>query len=267
MERYRIKPHTKVHLAGHNPRDAGGLRGGKREGIRALTEITEELRELQLVLFAEHRQRLLVVLQGMDTSGKDGTISHVFGPLNPQGVSVAGFKVPTPAELDHDYLWRVHPHAPGRGEIAVFNRSHYEDVLVVRVHELAPEKVWRRRYRHIAEFERTLTDEGTTMLKFFLHISKKEQKERLQARLDDPAKNWKFNPGDLAERKLWPKYLAAYEEALSRTSTRAAPWYVVPADRKWYRNLVVATVVRDALKRMKLAYPPATEDLRGIVVE
>ena len=267
MERYRVKSGGKAHLSAHDPRDTGGFRGGKREGLRALAEVTAELRELQRVLFAAHEHRLLVVLQGMDTAGKDGTIRHVFGPLNPQGVRVTGFKVPTPRELDHDYLWRVHPHTPGRGEIAVFNRSHYEDVLVVRVHGLAPEKVWRRRYRHIAEFERLLADEGTTILKFFLHISKKEQKERLQARLDDPAKNWKFNSGDLAERKLWPDYVAAYEEALSRTSKRAAPWYVVPSDRKWYRNLVVATVVRNTLRRMKLAYPAAEEDLSGIEVQ
>ena len=267
MKRYRVAPRAKVDLALHDPRDRSAFDGGKKKGLKQLARVTAEIAELQHVLYAEHGPRLLVVLQAMDTAGKDGTIRHVFGPVNPQGVQVTSFKKPTARELDHDYLWRVHPFVPGKGEIAIFNRSHYEDVLVVRVHGLVPENVWRRRYRHIVDFERLLTDEGTTILKFFLHISKEEQKARLEARLEDPTKNWKFSAADLAERKLWPDYMAAYEEAIGRTSTRAAPWYIVPSDRKWYRNLVVATVVRDTLRSLDLHYPEPEEDLSGIVVE
>jgi len=267
VQRYRVRPRSTVDLSSLDPRDTGPIKGGKKAGLAELRRVTKELAELQRVLYAEHGPRLLAVLQAMDTAGTDGTIRHVFGPLNPQGVRVTSFKKPTARELDHDYLWRVHPFVPGKGEIAIFNRSHYEDVLVVRVHGLVPEKVWRRRYRHIVDFERLLTDEGTTILKFFLHISKEEQKERLQARLDDPSKNWKFSAADLAERKLWPDYMAAYEEVLTRTSTRLAPWYVVPSDRKWYRNLVVATVVRNSLRSLRLQYPEPSEDLSGIVVE
>ncbi|NOZ95382.1 MAG: polyphosphate kinase 2 family protein [Acidobacteria bacterium] len=267
MKRFLVRPRTKMDLSRQNPRDTGPFNGGKKEGLAQLARVTEELVELQRLLYAEHGPRLLVVLQAMDTAGKDGTIRHVFGPLNPQGVQVRSFKKPTPRELDHDYLWRVHPFVPGRGEITIFNRSHYEDVLVVRVHGLVPEEVWRRRYRHIVEFERLLTDEGTTILKFFLHISKEEQKERLEARLADPTKSWKFSNADLAERQLWPDYMTAYEEVLNRTSARLAPWYVIPSDRKWFRNLAVATIVRDTLQSMKLHYPEPDEDLDGIVVE
>jgi PPK2 family polyphosphate:nucleotide phosphotransferase len=187
--------------------------------------------------------------------------------MNPQGVTVASFKRPAPVELAHDYLWRVHARTPGNGEITIFNRSHYEDVLVVRVHGLVPEETWSRRYDHINSFERMLADEGTTILKFFLHISFEEQRERLQARLDDPAKHWKFSLGDLEERKRWDDYTAAYEEAITRTSTSWAPWYVVPANRKWYRNLVVATALVDTLEGLGMDYPPAADDLTGVVVE
>jgi PPK2 family polyphosphate:nucleotide phosphotransferase len=209
----------------------------------------------------------LVVLQAMDTGGKDGVIRHVFDGVNPQGVRVASFKVPTQEERDHDYLWRVHEKVPGAGEIVIFNRSHYEDVLVVRVHDLVPEKVWRKRYDHINHFERMLVDEGTTIVKFFLHIDLEEQKQRLQARLDEPNKRWKFSRGDLKERKLWPKYTRAYEEVLSRTSTEWAPWYIVPANRKWYRNLVIANVLLRTLDGMDMHYPDPDENLDGIVIE
>jgi PPK2 family polyphosphate:nucleotide phosphotransferase len=194
-------------------------------------------------------------------------IRHVFDGVNPQGVKVASFKKPTPRELAHDYLWRIHPHTPGDGEIVIFNRSHYEDVLVVRVHGLVPADVWERRYDHINAFERLLADEGTTILKFFLHISKEEQRERLQARLDDPGKHWKFSLGDLDERARWDDYVAAYEAMLSKTSTPWAPWYVVPADRKWYRNLVIARVMVDTLEGLEMQYPPAEDDLDGVVIE
>jgi len=266
MNRYRVKSRSTLDLDHFDARDTSAFKGDKKRGIKALRAITGELVELQRVLWAQHEHRLLVVLQGMDTAGKDGTIRHVFGPMNPQGVRVTSFKVPTPVELDHDYLWRVHPAVPGKGEIGIFNRSHYEDVLVVRVHGLVPEERWRKRYRHIVEFERMLADEGVTILKFFLNISREEQRERLQARLDDPSKNWKFSSADLSERKLWKQYREAYAEALERTSTRQAPWYVVPSDRKWYRNLVVATVVRDTLASLHMEYPKASGDLSGIVV-
>jgi PPK2 family polyphosphate:nucleotide phosphotransferase len=202
----------------------------------------------------------------MDTGGKDGTIRHVFDGVNPQGVKVASFKKPTPRELAHDYLWRVHPHTPGNGEIVIFNRSHYEDVLVVRVHELVPKKVWNRRYEQINDFERRLAEEGTTILKFFLHISKQEQKERLRARLDEPDKNWKFSSGDLAERALWDDYQQAYEDVLSNTSTKWAPWYIIPADQKWFRNLLISQILVDTLERLKMRYPEAEEGLDGVVI-
>jgi PPK2 family polyphosphate:nucleotide phosphotransferase len=203
----------------------------------------------------------------MDTSGKDGTVSHVFEGVNPQGVRVVSFKIPTSEELDHDYLWRIHKETPRKGEIVIFNRSHYEDVLVVRVHGMVSPELCRRRYKEIVEFERMLADNGTTILKFYLNISLEEQKERLQARLDDPQKIWKFNPGDLGERKLWPDYMQAYEEAITATSTDFAPWYIVPSDRKWYRDLVIATLLVKSLKDLKMSFPPPDENLDGIIIE
>jgi PPK2 family polyphosphate:nucleotide phosphotransferase len=208
-----------------------------------------------------------MVLQAMDTGGKDSTIRHVFDGVNPQGVKVANFKRPTREELAHDYLWRIHRHTPARGKIVVFNRSHYEDVLVVRVHNLVPPEIWKRRYDHINAFERMLVDEGTTILKFYLHISKEEQRERLQARLDRPHKRWKFNRGDLKERALWDDYMAAYEAMLSKTSTDWAPWYIIPSDRKWYRNLVIATILVQTLQGLDMQYPASADDLDGIVIE
>jgi PPK2 family polyphosphate:nucleotide phosphotransferase len=264
---YRIPPDATVDLAGHDPRDDRAFDGGKDHGKDLLKYLNDRLERLQELLFAEGRHKLLVVLQATDTGGKDGVIRHVFDGVNPQGVEVSPFKTPTSTELAHDYLWRVHRHTPGSGEIAIFNRSHYEDVLVVRVHGLVPEEVWSRRYHHINEFERLLADEGTTILKFFLHISKEEQRARLQARLDDPDKHWKFSLGDLDERALWDRYQEAYEAMLSRTSTAWAPWYVVPADRKWYRNLVVARTMVDTLEALGMDWPESEEDLSGVTVE
>ena len=221
-------------------------------------------------MYAEHKRKVLIVLQGIDTSGKDSTIRHVFGDVNPQGTKVANFKVPTEKELDHDYLWRVHPHTPGKGEIVIFNRSHYEDVLVVRVHGLVPEKVWKRRYDHINEFERLLAEEGTTILKFFLNVSEEEQARRFLARLDQPEKRWKFNPGDLEEREYWDDYTKAYEDMLCKTSTDWAPWYVIPSDRKWYRNLVVASVIVKTLQNLDMQFPeevPEIDKYRNLLVE
>jgi PPK2 family polyphosphate:nucleotide phosphotransferase len=203
----------------------------------------------------------------MDTGGKDGTIRHVFQGVNPQGVKVSNFKAPSKEELDRDYLWRVHRRTPCTGEIMIFNRSHYEDVLVVRVHNLVPAEVWKRRYGHINDFERMLTNEGTDILKFYLHISWEEQKERFQARLDNQNKQWKFNLGDLEERKLWTEYMRAYEDMLSKTSTEEAPWYIVPANRKWYRNLVVATLLVDKMEGLNMSYPEPEDNLSKIVIE
>jgi PPK2 family polyphosphate:nucleotide phosphotransferase len=267
MDRYRVAPASTIDLGEWDPNDRSGFDGEKRDARHRLDELNDQLEELQELLYAEHRHKVLVVLQGMDTSGKDGTIRHVFEGVNPQGVRVASFKVPTSIELDHDYLWRVHKQVPGRGEITIFNRSHYEDVLVVRVHSLVPEEVWSRRYGHINAFERLLADEGTTILKFFLHIDLDEQKERLQARLQEPHKQWKFSRGDLAERKLWPLYTEAYEEVLSRTSTDWAPWYIVPSNRKWYRNLVIATELVSTLKRLNMQYPKPEDNLSDVVIE
>jgi len=202
----------------------------------------------------------------MDTSGKDGTIRHVFRSVNPQGVWVASFKRPTDDELAHDYLWRVHQHTPPSGNITIFNRSHYEDVLVVRVHDLVPDEQWKRRYRHIVDFEQMLVDEGTTVVKFFLHISKDEQRDRLQARIDTPEKNWKFQAGDVAEREHWDAYQEAYADLLTETSTESAPWYVVPSDHKWMRNLIVSNVLVETLERLDLSYPPADPSLSSTVI-
>ena len=207
------------------------------------------------------------MLQAMDTGGKDGAIRHVFDGVNPQGVRVASFKVPTPEERAHDYLWRVHKQTPGSGEMVIFNRSHYEDVLVVRVHELVPKAVWSRRYEQINNFERMLAEEGTTILKFYLHISPDEQKERLQARLDEPHKNWKFSTGDLAERKRWDEYMQAYEDMLSKTSTKWAPWYIIPANRKWLRNLLMSQIIVDTLEGLDMKYPEPEEGLDKVVIE
>jgi len=266
MNRYRIEPGTVVSLSDRDPAATWGFDGDKGDSKDRLQHLTKELARLQELMYAQGKHRLLVVLQAMDTGGKDGTIRHVFDGVNPQGVTVASFKRPTDEELAHDYLWRVHPRVPGNGHITILNRSHYEDVLVVKVHSLVPEARWSRRFDHINDFERMLADEGTTILKFFLHISKEEQAARLQSRLDDPAKRWKFARGDLAERARWDDYVAAYEAALGRTSTPWAPWYVVPSDRKWYRNLVVGSVLVETLESLGMEYPEP-EDLAGVVID
>jgi PPK2 family polyphosphate:nucleotide phosphotransferase len=240
--------------------------GDKAKTQEQTAKLVERLGELQELLYAENKHRVLIILQGMDTAGKDGTIRKVLRETSPQGVRVVSFKKPSEVELDHDYLWRVHAQTPGRGELVVFNRSHYEDVLVVRVHSLVPKSVWKKRYEQINAFERTLADEGTTILKFFLHISADEQRERLQARLDDPTKRWKFQHGDLDERKLWGDYMRAYEDVLEKTSTDWAPWQVVPADRKAMRDFIVAGAVVKALEKLKMNYPDPP-DVDGVVVE
>ncbi len=267
MERYRVRPGDAVDLSTIDTSATPEFEGDKDDSISVLDERRQRLAELQDLLYAEGKHRFLLVLQAMDTGGKDGTIRHVFRDVDPIGVRMRGFKKPTEPELAHDYLWRVHPHVPGDGEVVVFNRSHYEDVLVVRVHGLVDDELVRRRFRHIREFEQLLVDEGTTIVKVFLHISKAEQAERLQARLDEPNKRWKFSKADVAERARWDDYQRAYEDAIAETSTDAAPWYVVPADRKWYRNLVVSKILIDTLEALDMAYPPVEEGLDDVVIE
>ena len=265
MEKYRVDPGASVWLADLDPADTGGI--DKAAAKAETKKLNRQLESQQELLYAEGKHKVLIVLQAMDAAGKDGTIRHVFDRLNPQGVKVTSFKKPTSRELAHDYLWRIHEHTPGTGEITIFNRSHYEDVLIVRVLGLVPEDRWQRRYEHIRAFEKLLADEGTTILKFYLNISKEEQRARLQARLDDPSKHWKFDSGDLDQRKLWDDYMAAYETAMSETSTPHAPWYVIPAEHKWYRNLVISRILVNTFEGLNMSYPEQTEDLSGIVVE
>lgn len=266
-QRHLVKPGTQLDLSKIDPSSTAGFKGGKKEAAEPFAALNEQLEELQERLWSEGKQKLLVVLQGLDACGKDGTIRSVFEGVNPLGTRVAAFGVPTEEELAHDFLWRVHAKMPGKGEIAIFNRSHYEDVLVVRVRKLAPKAVWKPRFRQINDFERLLAETGTRIVKIFLYISKEEQKERLQERLDDPLKRWKFRKGDLEDRALWDDYMTAYEEAISETSQASAPWYVVPADRNWYRNLVVAEILVGALQEMNPQSPEPEEDLEGVVVE
>lgn len=234
-------------------------------GTQAELDATrQKLSELQPILWAQKQHSLLIVLQAMDAGGKDGTIAHVMGALNPQGVVVTGFKVPTPQEAAHDFLWRVHPHAPARGYISVFNRSHYEDVLAPRVHGLISGEVCEQRYKRIRDFEHLLVDNDTRILKFFLYISPEEQLTRFAARLDDPQRNWKISESDYAERPNWDRYMAAYEDAISATSTKHAPWYVIPSNHKWFRNLAVSQIIAETMYDMKLAYPEPAVDLREI---
>ena len=259
MKSYRVEPGTRVSLAAWDPDDRSGFDGGKKKGEHELADQRERLDELQALVYAEHRHRVLVVLQAMDAGGKDGTIRSVFEGVNPQGVAVTSFKVPTPLELDHDFLWRIHRHTPAKGEVAIFNRSHYEDVLVTRVHGLVDRDTCVRRFAHINDFERMLSEEGTTILKFFLHVDPDEQKERLQERLDDPRKRWKFRRADVEERARWDAYMSAYDDALSATSTAWAPWHIVPANHNWYRNLYVVSTLVEALESLEMRYPPPEE--------
>jgi PPK2 family polyphosphate:nucleotide phosphotransferase len=255
LKRYIVEPGSKVRLGKLDPGDTSGFKGGKAAGEKAIDSTVKKLDPLQELLYAEHKHKLLIVLQGMDSSGKDGTIRRVFEGVNPQGVRVAHFGRPTPEELDHDYLWRAHKQVPGKGEIVIFNRSHYESVLVERVHGLVPEKVWSKRYQQILDFERMLNEEGTTIIKFFLHIDKKEQARRFQDRLRDPTKHWKFSYLDYNERAYWKEYTDAYEDTLERTSTVEAPWYVVPSDHSWFRDLVVSEAIVKTLEGLNMKYP------------
>src|SRR5215204_4627145 len=262
---YRVEPGERVSLATVDPGETEHYEK-KKDVLGELEKQRRRIQDLQGKLYAENKQGLLIVLQAMDTGGKDGTIKHVFSGVNPQGCRVSSFKAPNPEERNHDFLWRYHKSAPAVGRIGIFNRSHYEDVLVVRVKNMVPEDIWRWRYDQINAFERNLTLNGITVLKFFLHISKDEQKRRLQRRLDDPDKRWKFSSNDVKERAFWDAYQQAYEDALSNCSTEHAPWYVVPANKKWYRNLVVARTIADTLEAMDPRYPPAEEGLEKVTI-
>jgi PPK2 family polyphosphate:nucleotide phosphotransferase len=263
MKEHLVEPGARVHLDRIDPADTSGIGGSERKARAESARTVQSLDRLQELLYADHSHAVLVVLQGMDAGGKDGTIRHVFEGVNPQGVRVACFKQPTPLELAHDFLWRIHAALPARGEMVIFNRSHYEDVLVTRVHKLIPKREVRRRFDIINGFERSLAREGTAIVKFFLHLSPEEQIRRLQARLDDPKKHWKFSASDLAERALWPKYERAYEDMLEHTSTDWAPWHIVPADLKWYRNWYIGRELVALLEGLDLKLPGLSDSARA----
>ncbi|MCP4383588.1 MAG: polyphosphate kinase 2 family protein [Hyphomicrobiales bacterium] len=261
-DRFMVKPGSKVGLGKIDPSQTPV--GDHKSADKIIEKDRQRLAEMQYLMYAEDRYSLLIVLQALDAGGKDGTVNHVLSAMNPQGCSVVGFKQPTPQELAHDFLWRVHPHTPGRGRVAVFNRSHYEDVLVARVHNLVPKAVWSRRYDMINDFEATVAANGTAIVKFFLHIDKDEQLERFKARIDDPTRNWKISDSDYTERGYWDDYTVAFEEALSKCSTDHAPWFIIPSNHKWYRNLAVARIVVETLEGLSMKMPKATVDLDEI---
>jgi len=265
-DEYIVLPHTKVRLSDHDPGRTIGV-DDKEDAHERLEENRERLAQLQYMLYAESKKALLVILQAMDAGGKDGVIRHVMTGMNPQQCRVTSFKEPTPDELAHDFLWRIHKRVPRRGEVGVFNRSHYEDVLVVRVHGLAPESVWRGRYEQINAFEKMLAENDVRILKFYLHISKEEQKERLLDRIKTPHKNWKVNEGDFTKRKYWDDYMRAYEEAIGRCSTEWAPWFIIPANKKWYRNVAVSRILIETLEDMKVKFPPPMPGLSEITID
>jgi PPK2 family polyphosphate:nucleotide phosphotransferase len=261
-----VEPGQKIRLADFDPAERSGFKG-KREAKEKTAENVAALADLGYRLYAEQRRSLLIVLQGTDTAGKDGVLRHVIRGFNPQSCQVTSFRQPTEEELAHDFLWRVHKATPRHGYVGVFNRSHYEDVLIVRVHRLVPKEVWSPRYDRINEFEQNLIDAGTTIVKCFLHISKDEQRERLQARLDNPDKRWKFSQADLVERQRWDEYQHIYEDALTKCNTKHAPWHIIPADRKWHRDWLISHILRETLERMDPKFPPEPPELAGIVVK
>lgn len=262
--KYAPKPGSKIRLKDYDPDDKGKL---SKDKAKAETDVLQErMQALQERLYAEGKQALLIVLQAMDTGGKDGVIRKVFEGINPQGVRVAAFKAPTPEELAHDFLWRIHEETPPKGYIGIFNRSHYEDVLIVRVNNLVPPEVWQKRYEHINAFEKLLADSGTRIIKFYLHISKDEQKKRLQDRLDTPEKQWKFSLGDLPVRERWDDYMTAYEDAITKCNTEHAPWHIIPANNKWYRDWLIANVIVETLESMNPQYPPPEAGLDQVII-
>jgi PPK2 family polyphosphate:nucleotide phosphotransferase len=262
-EKFVVEPGAKIHLSKIDP----SYKGKYESHENATPEIAqnlERMQKLQYLLYADGSQSLLVVLQALDAAGKDGVVRHVFSGMNPQGTAVFGFKQPSKEELAHDFLWRAHLRTPSKGEVVIFNRSHYEDVLVVRVHNLVPQSVWSKRYDLINDFEKMLTANGTHILKFYLHISPQEQLSRFAQRLDDPSRNWKISESDYSERKLWPQYVEAYEDAMALTSTKRAPWYVIPANHKWFRDLAVSQIIADTMDEMGLKLPPAQVNIADI---
>jgi PPK2 family polyphosphate:nucleotide phosphotransferase len=261
----KVNPGQKIKLQDIDPNDTGKIK--KDEASKLHKQNIKRMADLQNILYAQGQHALLIVLQAMDAGGKDGAIRKIMSGVNPQGVHVTSFKKPTEEELTHDFLWRIHQAVPPRGMIGIFNRSHYEDVLIVRVHNLVSKEVWQTRYQYINNFEQVLANSGVIILKFYLHISKEEQKERLQARLNQPHKRWKFNPADLKERALWDDYMQAFEDAFANCSTHIAPWYIVPANKKWYRNLVISETIVKTLENLKLKYPDPIEELDNIVIE
>jgi PPK2 family polyphosphate:nucleotide phosphotransferase len=265
-DRYRVKEGEKVGLGKWSPDDTSGFPGTEGEALEESKKLTLKLERLQELLYAEHKHKVLVILQAMDTGGKDGTIKKVFEGVNPQGVRVAHFRVPTPEEADHDFLWRVHRQTPGSGEMVIFNRSHYEGVLVERVHGLVPRKTWMRRYKEIEHFEKLLHEDHTVITKFFLHISRAEQKRRLQERLTDPSKQWKFSLADTHESRFWSKYMKAYEGALQNTSKDSSPWYVIPSDKKWFRDLLVSSIIVERLEELGMEYPKLSVDPKSVSI-
>jgi len=262
-KQFRVEPGAKVRLAKIDTAYTG-KHASHAEALPKIQKHVARMDALQYLLYADGNQSLLIVLQALDAAGKDGVIRHLFTGMNPQGTSVFGFKQPSKAEAAHDFLWRAHARTPGRGEVVIFNRSHYEDVLVVRVHELAPRAVWSKRYALINDFEALLRQNGTHVLKFYLHISPEEQLARFAQRLEDPARHWKISDTDYSERELWPKYVEAYQDALEQTSTKHAPWFVIPADHKWFRDLAISQIVADTLEEMDLKLPPTHVDLAKI---
>lgn len=265
-ERFRIKPGSRVTLSQRDPDDTAGL-AEKASAKKRIKKNLERLSQLQYRLYAESKRSVLIVLQALDAGGKDGTIRHVMGPLNPQSCKVISFKTPSDEELAHDFLWRIHRAAPRHGEIRIFNRSHYEDVLIVRVHNMVPKSVWSQRYEQINAFEKVLTQNNTHILKFYLHISKDEQLERFRARLEDPTKHWKASEADFAERKYWNAYIKAYEVALSKCSTTHAPWFVIPANKKWFRNYAISEILVEYLAKLRMKFPEPKADIANIKLE
>lgn len=264
---FLFRPNSNINLP-DLPTRGGELAGADRkETETAFKELRKELREWQYKWYAEGNRKFLIVLQALDAGGKDGTIRNIFQGVNPQGVEVTSFKAPSKEELAHDYLWRIHQAVPANGMIGVFNRSHYEDVLIVRVQNLVPESVWRPRFEQINNFEKMLHDNGTTILKFYLHISKDEQRERLQARIDVPEKRWKFEAGDLKQRAKWDDYMGAFEDVFQKTSTDYAPWHIIPADQKWYRNYAIMKILVEKMRELNPQYPEAEEGIEHLVIE
>jgi len=266
IERFRVAPNSKVNLA----KVDASFKDIHESHEAALPDIeahAQKLHDLQYLMYAEGKRSLLICLQGRDAAGKDGTINHVLGAMNPQGCPVTGFKVPSKEELDHDFLWRYHKATPAKGQVAIFNRSHYEDVLVVRVHNLVPKSVWSKRYQHINAFEKMLHDNGTHILKFYLHIDPEEQLRRFKQRIDDPARHWKISDGDYAERPFWDAYTEAFEDALGKCSTSHAPWFIIPSNHKWFRNLAVSRIVSEYMESLKMGLPAPTVDIGEIKQE